>query len=660
MLRGPCFEGEPLPLHCTQPLVWPAKDTTVPRRIILTHKSRAKFNAVAPRLRAYVQALNPEWPVCFFDDAAVVRYFCGADPPALNLWRRITRGAHRSDFFRYHILFRLGGVYLDSDNVPLLPFDDIVAGLDLVSTLSRYPGDTRLLHVHQGLLASAPGNPVLARLLGQFHRHPNPPAELEAAWSNHTAASDASPFLRLFYGNYTCAVPPCQIKLQVQPYHFYVRSFYLLCSHLARESVRPFAEYRLLGMRSRFLYNEVAPTAVAVDSALSPVMIVGAAKISSCSSWPGVQQAELCFFLQKNLSVPMLPQLRAALVPVLNTSFVHYDPHGRAWRGAEPVNRSEVAPWIHRLGLGEKHQMEALPRPPRKPVVWLHLHKAAGTWICVEAQAQREHLVRPEANCNPSQLQDGPVSMGVQRHRLTCSMRANVYRQQGATWAHIEREVDREELSCRAHFTYGVALRDPESLMASVVTHARFNLTRLLPWLRVQVKPGATTTRPPRWRRPCCGLDLSASERRTCIRECAHAHHGHFSWQHFDNFVVRSLNGFSGYWVPPGMVNRTHFEHAKEVLAAFDIVLRTESLDTDYAQLVGLLGWQRRNESMRAQNARAHGTLSKLVHPRASYRWLQSLNSWDAALFQYGAGVAASRSDAARAALAQQSTHARL
>jgi inositol phosphorylceramide mannosyltransferase catalytic subunit len=72
-----------------------------------------------PALRANVERLkgdNPDWEYRFYDDAAIVKFIdreYGAD--VLSLWQSISPryGAARADFFRYLLMYRVGGVYLD-------------------------------------------------------------------------------------------------------------------------------------------------------------------------------------------------------------------------------------------------------------------------------------------------------------------------------------------------------------------------------------------------------------------------------------------------------------------------------------------------------------------------------------------------------------------
>ena len=81
----------------------------------------------------------------------------------------------------------------------------------------------------------------------------------------------------------------------------------------------------------------------------------------------------------------------------------------------------------------------------RRPVMWLHLHKAAGTWTCKRAVAQGERLL-PQAHttttCNTPH--DGLAMLGEElpssSHAKCCASRTSTYQQHGATWGQMERD----------------------------------------------------------------------------------------------------------------------------------------------------------------------------------------------------------------------------
>ena len=60
---------------------------------------------------------NPEYTYEFYDDQRIEEFITEAyDEETLKLYKRLNIGAAKADFFRYAILFKKGGVYLDIDS----------------------------------------------------------------------------------------------------------------------------------------------------------------------------------------------------------------------------------------------------------------------------------------------------------------------------------------------------------------------------------------------------------------------------------------------------------------------------------------------------------------------------------------------------------------
>jgi len=78
---------------------------------------------------AHLKALNPGWQYTVYDDADVER-FIGREysPQVLTYYYRIDEhyGAARADLFRYLLLYKCGGVYLDIKSSANIPFDEVI------------------------------------------------------------------------------------------------------------------------------------------------------------------------------------------------------------------------------------------------------------------------------------------------------------------------------------------------------------------------------------------------------------------------------------------------------------------------------------------------------------------------------------------------------
>jgi hypothetical protein len=122
-----------------------AEGSAIPRIIHQTHSSQ---DALPPDIRESIAALranNPDWDYRFYDDDAVVRFIREAfGPTVLAYFNRIDPryGAARADLFRYLLMYRVGGVYLDIKSTARRPLDEIIAPGDRL-ILAQWPRNGR-------------------------------------------------------------------------------------------------------------------------------------------------------------------------------------------------------------------------------------------------------------------------------------------------------------------------------------------------------------------------------------------------------------------------------------------------------------------------------------------------------------------------------------
>ena len=132
-----------------------------------------------------LKALNGGWEHRLYDDQAIERFIAehyGA--VMLRLYRAIdpSYGAARADLFRYLVVYRLGGVYLDIKSRFRAPIDQVIDRADrfVVSQWSNGPGEryeTYGLHpdlagvaggeYQQWHVIAAPGSPFIRAVLEQ-------------------------------------------------------------------------------------------------------------------------------------------------------------------------------------------------------------------------------------------------------------------------------------------------------------------------------------------------------------------------------------------------------------------------------------------------------------------------------------------------------------
>lgn len=74
---------------------------------------------------------NPEYEYHFFDDQMIVDFIKKEfSQEVFDLFMKINIGAAKADFFRYAILYKRGGIYLDIDSLILEKIDDIILPSD--------------------------------------------------------------------------------------------------------------------------------------------------------------------------------------------------------------------------------------------------------------------------------------------------------------------------------------------------------------------------------------------------------------------------------------------------------------------------------------------------------------------------------------------------
>lgn len=148
---------------------------SIPKQIFQTFKT---FNL--PWItRFYIKRMknkNPNWTYHFYDDKAIERFFKEEFPEEYyRAYKSLTIGAAKADFFRYAILYKKGGLYLDIDSYTSSKLDDFILPDDeFIVTHEGNPG----LYCQWALISNK-NHPFLKRTLEkvldniQTHRYPN-------------------------------------------------------------------------------------------------------------------------------------------------------------------------------------------------------------------------------------------------------------------------------------------------------------------------------------------------------------------------------------------------------------------------------------------------------------------------------------------------------
>jgi len=105
---------------------------------------------------------NPDYAYVFYDDTKIETFLKEHfDAETLELYRLLDIGAAKADFFRYAVLFKQGGVYVDIDSSIKGSLNDFIHPEDhAIISKERNPG----LYV-QWALVYEPGHPFLKKTL---------------------------------------------------------------------------------------------------------------------------------------------------------------------------------------------------------------------------------------------------------------------------------------------------------------------------------------------------------------------------------------------------------------------------------------------------------------------------------------------------------------
>jgi len=98
----------------------------IPKTIYQTYKT-SKLPFITKWHIYRLRKINPEYDYQFYDDQRIESFIkTEFDSTVYDLYKQIDIGAAKADFFRYAILYKKGGVYLDIDSKILKKLDSII------------------------------------------------------------------------------------------------------------------------------------------------------------------------------------------------------------------------------------------------------------------------------------------------------------------------------------------------------------------------------------------------------------------------------------------------------------------------------------------------------------------------------------------------------
>ena len=153
------------------------KPRMIPKLIHQTYKTRDVPDAARPMMATWAD-MNPGWEVRFWDDAACLEMVRVAFPEYALAYESLPKNVERSDFFRYLVVLRFGGVYSDIDATCVQPLDSWIRGSDslVVGWEGEFGTDemaysrhfVRRRQVLNWAFAGAKGHPALREVCDQI------------------------------------------------------------------------------------------------------------------------------------------------------------------------------------------------------------------------------------------------------------------------------------------------------------------------------------------------------------------------------------------------------------------------------------------------------------------------------------------------------------
>ena len=118
-------------------------DTLTPH-VFITYRH---LHRIPPNLRETVAKMAQGFTVTYFTDRMCDTFLQQHYPEAYTYSRSLHRAAHRSDIFRYCVLYHYGGVYLDVKCIPRRPLRELFQPQECTTVLSLFSQ-----HAFQGIM----------------------------------------------------------------------------------------------------------------------------------------------------------------------------------------------------------------------------------------------------------------------------------------------------------------------------------------------------------------------------------------------------------------------------------------------------------------------------------------------------------------------------
>ena len=103
---------------------------TIPKVIYQTWKDK-NLPVEIHQIREKIKKLNPSYELILYDDIDIENFIINNyDNEVLQVFKKLNIGAGKADFWRYLILYKYGGIYLDIDADIIKNLDNLIKDTD--------------------------------------------------------------------------------------------------------------------------------------------------------------------------------------------------------------------------------------------------------------------------------------------------------------------------------------------------------------------------------------------------------------------------------------------------------------------------------------------------------------------------------------------------
>ena len=116
-----------------------------------------------------IKSSNPAFKYHLFDDEDCYNFIKeNFDETTLDAFNRLIPGAYKADFWRYCVLYKIGGIYLDIKYKPVNGFKFIN-----LTEKEQWVLDADKIGIYNALMVCKPGNPILLKAINQIIENVN-------------------------------------------------------------------------------------------------------------------------------------------------------------------------------------------------------------------------------------------------------------------------------------------------------------------------------------------------------------------------------------------------------------------------------------------------------------------------------------------------------